>query len=174
MCRTSKIIAAIMSMVVALSGCTTLKDMASSLPLVGGTIKAAVEDKPSEIETTIIADDKLNPDAQGRPAPLILRIYALSDDSVFLTADFFALYEDDKTVLGDKLVSRQELQIRPGETRELDDWQLTLETTRLGVMGAYRDLENATWRVSQVVEPNENYALTLQLEPLAIKLELDD
>lgn len=153
-----------------LAGCSTLE----SLPLVGETIKAATKDEPSELETKIVADEKLNPDAQGRPAPLIIRLYALSDDSVFLTADFFALYEDDEAVLGDKLLMRREFQIRPGETRELEDLEFSLDTRYLAVIGAYRDLDNATWRVSEAIEPNESYELVMALEPLAIKLTLDD
>ncbi|MCB1945044.1 MAG: type VI secretion system lipoprotein TssJ, partial [Thauera sp.] len=71
--------------------------------------------------------------------------------------------------LGADLVARDELQLRPGETRTL---QRTLQpdTREIGVVAAFRDLERAQWRATHVVVPNQTQAVTIQLEARAVRI----
>lgn len=98
-----------------------------------------------ELQIGIVADAALNLDPRNRPAPLVVRVYVLRAQVNFLAADFFALFERDQATLGNDLLSREELQLRPGESRRLTR-ELKAEARALGVFAAYRDLEGAVWR----------------------------
>jgi type VI secretion system protein VasD len=87
----------------------------------------------------------VNPDDHGRAAPIVVRVYELKDAGAFKTADFFTLQSQDKTVLGDDLVKRNEWLLRPGDHRTLVR-PADPATTALGVIAAYRDLPNSVWR----------------------------
>ena len=86
----------------------------------------------------------VNPDSQGRPSPIVVRIYQLKDDAAFQGADYFALFDKEQATLAGALVSRQEYELRPGEQRMLD-YAVAPETLFLGVAAAYRDIRNAQW-----------------------------
>ena len=64
------------------------------------TIDKVFEDKPPKAVIRISSDPDINPDMNGRPSPIVLRIYALKSDDIFNNADFFALYENDASILG--------------------------------------------------------------------------
>ena len=97
------------------------------------------------------------------------RIYELKTDAAFGRADFFSLWDGESATLGADLVARDELQLRPGETRTL---QRTLQpdTREIGVVAAFRDLERAQWRAPHVVVPNQTQAVTIQLEARAVRI----
>lgn len=101
--------------------------------------------EPLRLDLTVSAATAVNPDDQGRPAPIVVRVYELKTDNAFKAADYFSLQDKDKTVLADDLVKRDEFQLRPGEhqtIRRVAD----ANTTTLGVLAEYRDLPHAVWR----------------------------
>ena len=108
---------------------------------------AAPPPKPvvTPVSLTLTAAADANPDARGRASPLVVRVYVLKTPGVFQSADFFALYDKDVATLGADLVQREEVQLLPGENKKLA-FTLQPEAKIVGVIGAYRDLEHATWR----------------------------
>jgi type VI secretion system VasD/TssJ family lipoprotein len=98
-----------------------------------------------ELQMAIQAGNQLNPDLQGRPAPVVVRLYLLRAGINFGAADFFSLYERDAAVLGPDLLAREEVQLRPGATvsiaRKFPD-----DARFLGVLVAFRDIERTRWR----------------------------
>src|SRR5688572_28687162 len=76
-------------------------------------------EKPVETRTTISATRDVNPDASGRPSPVVVRIFQLRGDQGFKEADFFSLYTREKETLGADLVERDEYVLHPGEEREM-------------------------------------------------------
>jgi type VI secretion system protein VasD len=127
----------------------------------------------STIEARLHADLALNPDLNGRPSPLVLRFYELKSLSVFNSADFFNLFEQDVALLGEELQMRDEFVFQPGETRNLER-DLRLDTRYLGVVGAYRDIENARWRNSVEVEPGEDLELIIEFGAKGIDIRKDE
>ncbi len=87
----------------------------------------------------------LNPDSGNRPAPVVLRVYTLRATVAFQAADFFALYDKDQAILAEDLVSREEIQIRPGEVIPLRR-EFKPEMRWIAAIAAYRDLEKSGWR----------------------------
>jgi type VI secretion system protein VasD len=94
---------------------------------------------------TIAAAADVNPDVNGRPSPIVVRIYQLRTDAAFGKAEFFALFDDEQKILGEELISRDEFMVAPGEKRTLDI-ALAGETRFVAALAAFRDIRNAQWR----------------------------
>lgn len=117
------------------------------------TIDKVFEDKPPKAVIRISSDNDINPDMNGRPSPIVLRIYALKSDDIFNNADFFALYENDASILGDSMTAREEVELAPGDSMQMEK-EYDMATTHVGVLAAYRDLDNAVWRGTIVTPIN--------------------
>ena len=134
-----------------------------------GVLDKVFDDEPPEVVISIKAAEDINPDISGRPSPLVVRIYSLKSDNLFNNSDFFALYQKDRTILGDTLTSREELEISPGDSMELEK-EYDLKTTHVGVLAAYRDLDNAIWRGSIETPINEKTYIDVTLERLTLSV----
>lgn len=139
--------------------------------LSGCTVKQVkkVFHETSYLEMTIQAATDLNPNRKGRPSPLVIYIYELSDSAPFDEADFFALYDSEAETIGAVLLSKMELEISPGETREITR-TLKASTRQLAILAAYRDIDNAKWRATRVMPEHSKIELTLNLDQLSISL----
>jgi type VI secretion system protein VasD len=125
----------------------------------------------TSIKAEMRAEMDLNPDFNGRPSPLVVRFYELKSLSVFNSADFFNLFEQDVALLGDELQMRDELAFQPGEVKNLER-DLRPDTRYLGILGAYRDIENARWRNSILVE--DDVELIIELGAKGITINKDE
>jgi type VI secretion system protein VasD len=123
----------------------------------------------TSVTATLHANKQVNPDLNGRPSPIAVRVYELKSLSVFNSADFFNLFEQDVALLGDEMLMRDELHFQPGETKEINR-DLQPDTRYIGVIGAYRDIEDATWRRSIEVEPEEENDLSIYFGELGITI----
>lgn len=86
---------------------------------------------------TIKARNNINPDQDGRPSPVAIRVFALSDDRQFRREDFLTLYEEAAERLGGDLVDTFQLKaLAPGETRE-EVLELTEQVNFIGLMAEY-------------------------------------
>jgi type VI secretion system protein VasD len=126
----------------ALIGCMGLLALLSSCASKNATERV-------ETRTQLDAGTDLNPDASGRPSPVVVRIYQLRGDTEFLNSDFFALYSNEKNALGANLVARDEFVVNPGERREVRIG-LSTEARNVGAVAAFRDLTGAHWRALQL------------------------
>jgi len=126
-------------------------------------------DRPANAIIRITASNELNPDINGRPSPIVLRLYSLRNADSFNNARFFELYENGDDTLGIDLLEEYEFEIFPGDTREME-MSFQLETQFLGFMAAYRDIDQAIWRDSVSVSMNETSTLDVQLGQLSINV----
>ncbi|WP_091998950.1 type VI secretion system lipoprotein TssJ [Paraburkholderia lycopersici] len=129
--------------------------------------------KPLRLDLTISAATTVNPDDQGRAAPIVVRVYELRTDNAFKAADYFSLQDKDKTVLADDLVKRDEFQLRPGEQKTI---RRTADenSNALGVLAEYRDLPHAVWRAVYPLPATPEKAWYLFLSPkLSLTIDLD-
>ena len=102
----------------------------------------------------------------GRASPVTVVIYHLKSAEAFMLADFFNLYQADSGVVAADLIKRIDMQVQPGQSLELSS-EFDPETTHIGILAAFRDIDNATWRT--LVEMPEK-SLTDKLNPGKIKL----
>ena len=107
---------------------------------------------PKDIVLRLSAAADLNPDAAGRPSPLVVRVYQLRQNVAFKGAEFFALYDHEKETLGADLVGTQEFEFKPGESRMVT-FKGDAQVHAVAVMAAYRDLRNAVWRATFDLPP---------------------
>lgn len=128
---------------------------------------------PTSILASIEAAVDINPDPDGRPSPLRLRLYELKTPDKFNNSDFFSLYEQANAVLGADLLGHDELLIKPGEKRLLER-VLTKDTLYLGILAAYRDLDRAVWRAILLIPPNQLTPVKIELKSTAVTAEVTD
>ena len=122
----------------------------------------------TKLNLTLTASDQLNPDLNGRPSPIVVRLFELKHPVTFENADFFSLYEHAEETLAQELVASEELELRPGETL---DMKLSVEdgSRYVGVLAAYRDLPDSTWRYTVPITPLEITVVDLTLDKAGIR-----
>ena len=135
-----------------------------------GVVDKAFGDDPPKVVIRIKTDSDVNPDRTGRASPIVLRIYELKSDDIFNNADFFALYEEDATIRGDDMNAREEMEIPPDELIEIEK-ELDMEVRHIGVMAAYRELDNAVWRGSIDTPPDETTYIDITVGRLTLSVD---
>jgi len=115
----------------------------------------------------------INPDADGRPSPVIIKVYELASKTVFENQDFFALYDNPEVVLRTDLLKKDELVFEPGQRTE---YRMTLQpaTKAVAVVAAYRDIEGARWRAVVDVKPTGYDDFYVYVDKLAVYIREHD
>jgi type VI secretion system protein VasD len=126
--------------VATLSGCGAVSAITPPAPTPPVT---AVPDAVFEL----VADAGINPDINGTPKPVLMRLYELRAAAAFERASFLDLMEKDEAALGGDFVRREEFLVSPGERRTLTR-KGNAEVRAFGLFAAYRDLERSSWRTS--------------------------
>jgi type VI secretion system protein VasD len=124
---------------------------------------------PTVVELTLAASPAVNPDMSGRPSPVVVRVYQLVAPSGFVEADYFQLYDDQAGTLGADLVASEQLTLAPGASQSLTR-EFRSDARFLGIAAFYRDADNAIWRATAPVPPNQTTPLTARLDALAVSL----
>lgn len=124
---------------------------------------------PTTIQLTVIGAKALNPDPNGRPSPVMLRLYQLGPSDAFANADFFQVIDQDKATLGPTLLDRQELAVPP-DSRQTVTVQPKPDVKTLAVAAAFRAYEEAGWRALQPIQPNKanSFVLTATASTIAL------
>ena len=123
------------------------------------------------LDLRLVASDAVNPNEQGHPAPILVRIYELAARDPFDTVDYFSLASDDKAALGASCLQVEEMVLRPGEHRRLQR-KAAAGMSVLGVTAAYRDLPQATWRASREVPQPQTHWFDALLPTPVFRAEL--
>jgi type VI secretion system protein VasD len=150
-----------------LRGFIRLLLVAGSIALTAGCGSGA----PPLLQGSIKADAATNPDAHGRPSPIVVRVYELKALGAFNAADFFSLVDKESETLGGELVGREEYDLRPAEVKPYKR-QLQPDTKFIGVVAAFRDLENSRWRQSAAVPAKREVTITVGVEARAVTVAI--
>lgn len=144
----------------------------AALLSLGGCAALSPYSDMTKLDLTLNGSDQLNPDLHGRPSPIVLRLIELKHPVSFETADFFSLYQRPKEALSPDMVVLEELELRPGEQREL---KLSVQpgSRYVGVLAAYRDLPESNWRVVIPLQERERNSSVLSLDAQGIKTQDD-
>ena len=124
--------------------------------------------KPGTLAITVNASSAVNPNANNRPSPVVVRLYELKAPAQFESADFLSLYDKDQAVLGADIVVRDEFVLAPGEKKVITK-PLAADTKFIGVVAAFRDLERARWRALVPLQPNKNNLVAINLDGIAVQ-----
>lgn len=116
-----------------LASCVTLNPFSKS------------DEQSVKLVLDVSAAENVNPDSQERPSPLEIRIFQLRSITEFQQADFFDLYKDNP--LSASLLDTRILIMSPGEGETIPV-DLDMSTQYVGVIAAFRDIDNAVWKDS--------------------------
>ncbi len=118
----------------------------------------------------ISAKHDINPDSNGRPSPVVVYIFELSETTLFENQDFFSIYEDYENVLGSDLVIKHDISLTPGK-KEIYNASMSPRTEYIGLVAAFRDIENANWREIIRVDKRGYNTHQILLEDLSLILK---
>lgn len=120
--------------------------LASLLP---GCTTAPRRTVPVKLELDYRIGADANPDPNGRPSPVLLRIYKLRKLEQFKVMDYFAISAQPNHA---EFTLEEEFSVQPGaEGRR----SYTLEPDQIGfgVVASYRDISVSRWRASEELPP---------------------
>lgn len=126
--------------------------------------------KSIPLKTTIQAVYYLNPNIYNRPSPVVVTIYQLKDNISFKDADFFSLYNRASITLGNNLIDKKQLEIRPNQKKILN-LKLSTKVHYLGIIAAYHNTTKTEWRKSITIPPNSkaiNFNIELQSQGINV------
>jgi type VI secretion system protein VasD len=145
----------------------------SGLAIMGAAfLMAACASGPPEdvmLKGSMEAVATVNPDGQGRPSPLVIKIYQLKSNDKFELADFFALFDQAEATLGADLLAVEDVMMKPGEIRPYEG-AFDPSTRFIGVVAAYRDINQAKWK-DVVPMPEREITKFLRRSTLTIKAD---
>jgi type VI secretion system protein VasD len=154
----------------------TLLLIAASLTL------ASCAAKPPEdvqIKGSIEAVATVNPDSQGRPSPLQVKIFQLGAKDKFEAADYFALAESAEATLGADMLGVQAMMLSPGEHKPYEG-EFDPATRFIGVIAGYREIHQAEWRAivempeKSLMKMMKRGGVIIKADSLAISVAVDD
>ena len=129
-----------------------------------------VKDAPTVLDASVTAAQDVNPDPAGRPSPIVVRFYALKSLKAFDTAAFFDIYEKASETFGADLISWGEVDLIPGASKPLNV-TLSPETRHVGFLAAFRSIDQATWRGSVDIAPNQTTSVAVGVEKLVLSVK---
>lgn len=140
----------------------------TALVLLAGCSSLSPYSTLTKVNLKLTASDHLNPDINGRASPIVVSLFELKHPVAFESSDFFSLYERAKESLAPDMVATEELELRPGETVELN---LTVKKCShyVGILAAYRDLSDTKWRYTINVAPEAVTNVDLTLDQTGIR-----
>ncbi|EKT60182.1 type VI secretion system lipoprotein TssJ [Providencia sneebia] len=108
-----------------------------------------LEDRPSTISLTILAEPNINPNQDGEATPINLQVVYMNEDSLFAALDFDQIEEQEgdlKKLLKKNYIDHQDYTLVPGQYKPLPDIELYPDNRYIGVIGYYSDPDNAEWK----------------------------
>jgi len=96
------------------------------------------------VKVTLVSSDHLNPDKNGKPLSVVVRVYQLNSKDRFEKADFLSLIKADQRVLDKDLLARREVTLLP-DSKEVIQEDRKDGAQYIGVMALFRDGDQV-WR----------------------------
>ncbi len=127
----------------------------------------------TKLDLKVQSTHDLNPDNNGRPSPVVVRIYSLVSPANFESSDFIALYQNEKEILGSDFLRREEKNFEPNEYFEAQ-LEFNERANFIGIVVAYQDIGQAKWRLVQPLERGSHNYLSLKLTADSILLNNND
>ena len=111
-----------------------------------------------------------NPNENGDPAPVVVRVYQLKEVTAFQNAEYFDLADNDKKVLGGDLIGVQEYEMAPGKSQDYNR-DISSEATHIGVIASFRDIDSAQWRDVIELKKEKKNEFVIYLTSLAVRIQ---
>ena len=125
---------------------------------------------PTVVKIDLQATDAVNPDGNGTPEPVQVRIFRLAAKESFIRTDFFALDGDPKKALGQDLVGLDSLLLVPGHGTQYEK-KCEPDVKFVALVGSYFAIDRAQWRAWKPVKSNATNAFKATLDADGITLK---
>ena len=124
---------------------------------------------PSTVQLHMLVSEQANPDLNGRPSPIVIRIYELKSLGKFEEADFYKLFENYDSYLGPELTGTEQYHLKPGDVNIIKR-TLSAETKYIGVLAAFRDTNQALWKDTIQLTDEKTTDILVFIEKLNISV----
>ncbi len=106
-----------------------------------------------ELELIMHSTNRLNLTEGGQPSPLVVRIYILRFKDRFHQSTFKELWKRDSEVLGDGLIRRMDMTLKPDDEHIVEmTADQEKEENYIGIMGLFRKHIPNMWRMLIPIE----------------------
>ncbi len=127
------------------------------------------EEKSIEMNLTVSAAEDVNPDVEGEPSPIEIRVYQLTSSAEFEKADFYSLYDDK--ALETSLVQSETIILEPGHNDEITI-KLDRASQFVAVIAAFQDIDNAKWHDLMLIKDSRGFIKKLLKSSKVLSLSL--
>jgi type VI secretion system protein VasD len=86
----------------------------------------------------------VNPTPEGAPRPVVVRLYQLKSDVRLYNASFDQIWHDDKSVLGEDLAKREEVELYPSTRADLR-FDRTPEIAHVAAVALFQQPRGRSW-----------------------------
>ncbi|WP_417534273.1 type VI secretion system lipoprotein TssJ [Marinobacterium stanieri] len=153
-----------------LAGCASKNPIEAILNPLDGIEEVLVDKgKPIKLEMYIDANTDINPDDSGQASPLEVRVYQFENINDFQRKDFFSLYQGASKPEG--LLDEQYLILLPGGNESIST-DLNPRTRYIGVVAAYRDIDESSWRDSIQVRDSRGFLSRIISSQRAMRIDV--
>lgn len=122
------------------------------------------------LRVAVRAQENINPNADNRPAPIVLRIYQLNSDEIFNREPFMALWQHDQLLLKEQLLAKRTTgPVYPGSDENLL-LPLQAGTTHIGVLAGFARAGEAKNKIVAAVLPLPVMLMSLHLDGLTMSM----
>lgn len=129
----------------------------------GGTPK-------QNVVLTLEATQTLNPDPEGTPHSVIVRVYTLKEQDRFNKATFKDLWKHDRDTLDSDLLAWKEITVHPSSQHPLElEVELKKGEGFLGVVAFFREYQGKNWR--QLLPLKDAPLIPFKSQKIAIVLD---
>lgn len=144
-----------------LSGCGLFQKAGIAKP-------TPLEDQPYTLNLRLSASETANPNNQGRPSPLLVRVFMSAPDPEINSSTFEKVFDLNNQTMNPRPM--QAITIRPGEVRDVV-LQLNKSQTQLMIAAAYRDPHQAIWKAAAIISPTKTVNASATLGDTQISIE---
>ena len=118
--------------------------------------------QPGNLKATIVAGSMINPDADGRPSPVVIQLFELASGTEFIEASFSDLYENTDKTLGKALLARHSVILQPGNSKVIAV-TMAPRTSAIGVVAGVAQFANVTWRALALIKQRRDVAIRIDI-----------
>lgn len=127
-----------------------------------------------QLVVKIKAAANINPNVKGKPFPVGLRLYQLSDNHNFNQAPFFQIYNNEQNALkSDLLLSHKLKSIHPKQ-RHQEIIPLAKGTVYIGVIAAFEDYSHSKNKALYKLVNANSTTLNIELNGINISISSED
>jgi type VI secretion system protein VasD len=120
----------------------------------------------------ISATSDINPDIEGHPSSVIVRVYQLANKINFENANYDELFESKHNALGTEFITLNEYLVDPNSLNDID-LKISENAKFIGVVVGYRSVDMVTWRTVIPVPEGSFWrgsGLEIKVEKLSVRV----